>query len=108
MSEVSRVSPAHRRFLLLEQGLGAGVVNAVLNGLIAWLSFRGTAMVPFWGQQSIGGDTIGTCFLLPLLTVLIATPLCRGRVRAGDLPPVTWTPGMRRTLGWLPTGTVAR
>lgn len=106
--EVSRVSPAHRRFLLLEQGFGAGVFNAAVNALIAWLSFRGTAVVPLWGQQSIGGDTIGTCFLLPLVTVLIATPVCRRRVRAGDLAPIAWTPMMRSVLGWLPTGTVRR
>lgn len=108
VSELTGVSPEHRRFLLLEQGLGAGVVNAVLNALIAWLSFRSTMMVPFWGQQSIGADTIGTCIILPLLTTLIATPLCRARVRAGALSPLAPTPTLGRVLGGLPTGTFTR
>ncbi len=102
------VSSPHRNFLLIEQGLGAGVVNAVLNALIAWLSFRGVETIPFWGQQSIGGDTIGTCFVLPLITSLIVTPLSRGRVRSGALPPVASTPALARALELLPTGTLAR
>ena len=68
------MSPGHLRFLLLEQGIGSAVVNFLLNGAIAWLVFRGVAQVPLWGQQSIAGDTIGTCFFLPFLTTLIVTP----------------------------------
>lgn len=102
------MSPAERRYLLLEQGLGAGIVNAALNAGIAWLSFRGTATIPFWGQQSIAGDTIGTCFLLPLITALIATPLSRGRIRSGALAPVEPTPALARVLAFLPAGTSSR
>ena len=102
------MSPTHRRYLLLEQGFGAGIVNAVLNATIAWLSFRGTATIPFWGQQSIAGDTIGTCFLLPLITTFVATPLSRGRVDSGALAPVEPTPALARVLAFLPAGTFAR
>jgi hypothetical protein len=102
------VSSNHRTFLLLEQGLGSIVVNLPLNAAIAWLAFRGIAEVPFWGSQSIAGDTVGTCFVLPLITTLVATPLCRGRVRAGTLAPLAWTDRMRATLGRLPSGTWRR
>lgn len=104
-AEDGAVASSHRTFLVLEQGVGSILINLPLNAAIAWLAFRGAEAVPFWGQQSIAGDTIGTCFVLPLITTLIATPLCRGRVRSGTLPPLPWTPAMRSTLGRLPRGT---
>lgn len=102
------MSAGHLRFLLLEQGIGAAVVNFLLNGAIAWLLFRGVAQVPLWGQQSIVGDTIGTCFFLPFLTTLIVTPLVRRRVTAGTLAALGWTRETHRGLGWLPSGTGRR
>src|SRR5438874_2612083 len=96
------MSPAVRRYLLLEQGVGAAVFNLVLNAAIAWAMFRSVAVVPLWGQQSIMGDTIGTCFLLPLLTCLIATRLVRSHVRAGKVAALGWTRTSHPVLGWLP------
>jgi hypothetical protein len=101
----SLVTAAHKRFLLVEHGLGSVVLNLVLNGLIAFLLFRGAAGVPLWGQQSIAGDTIGTTFFLPLFTCLIVTHLSRWRVRAGNLTPIEGAPlGLR----WLPERIVWR
>jgi hypothetical protein len=102
------VTAHHRRFLWLEQGLGSVFVNFPLNAAIAWLAFRGTALVPFWGSQSIAGDTIGTCFVLPIVTALVATPLCRRAVRTGAVPPLPWNDRLRASLGRLPSGTFAR
>jgi hypothetical protein len=99
------MSPTHRRYLLLEQGLGAGVVNFVLNAAIAWATFRGADAVPLWGQQSIAGDTLGTCLLLPLLTTLIVTRLARGQIAAGRFPGLAWTRASHPFLGWLPART---
>lgn len=103
-----RMSPAHRRFLLLEEGVGAAVVNLLLNAGIAAMLFRQNALVPLWGQQSIAGDTIGTTFLLPLLTCLIVTPLARKQIRDGRLPVLEWTRESHPMLGWLPAGTARR
>jgi len=98
------MSSAHKRFLL-EEAVGSVVPNLVLNGLIAALIFRGTAVVPLWGQRSIAGDTIGTTFLLPLITCLIVTPLARRQVRAGRVPPVAGAPlGLR----WMPERALTR
>jgi hypothetical protein len=102
------MSPAQRRYLVLEQGVGAAVFNFVLNGLIAWLMFRTQAEVPLWGQQSIAGDTIGTSLLLPLITCLIVTRLARGHVRSGKVAALGWTRATHPRLGWLPSGTTAR
>jgi len=100
--------PHHIRFLVLEQGIGSAVINFLLNGAIAWLLFRGLERVPLWGQQSIAGDTVGTCFFLPFLTTLIVTPLARGRVRTGSLRALPWTRETHPPLRWLPEGTLKR
>ena len=99
---------AARRYLLLEQGVGAAVFNFVLNAAIAWAMFRSVAVVPLWGQQSIMGDTIGTCFLLPVITCFIATRLVRGQVRAGKVAALGWTRASHPVLGWLPQTTGRR
>jgi hypothetical protein len=102
------MSPEHRRFLLLEQGIGSAVFNFVLNGVIAWALFRSVERVPMWGQQSIAGDTIGTCFFLPFFTALIVTPLVRRRVQAGGVSGLDWTHETHPQLAWLPAGTGKR
>jgi hypothetical protein len=102
------MTPEHRRFLILEQGIGSAAFNFVLNGLIAWLLFRSFERVPLWGQQSIAGDTIGTCFFLPFITALIVTPLVRKRVHAGRIERLEWTRETHPPLGWLPGGTGKR
>lgn len=99
------MSPVHKRFLLLEEGLGSVVVNLLLNGLIAFLMFRGAARVPLWGQQSIAGDTVGTTFFLPLFTCLIVTPLARKQIKAGRFAPI---PGAPLGLQWMPASTFWR
>jgi hypothetical protein len=90
------VSPEQRRYLLLEQGIGAGVFNVALNAGIAWAMFRGLETVPLWGQQSIAGDTIGTAFMLPFLTTLIASRVVRGHVRRGRVAAMSWADGAAR------------
>jgi hypothetical protein len=102
------MSAGHLRFLLLEQGIGAAVFNFLLNGAIAWLLFRSLERVPLWGQQSIAGDTVATCFFLPFFTTLIVTPLVRRRMRVGTMTALGWTRETHPMLGWLPSGTGRR
>lgn len=102
------MSPSHGRYLLLEQGIGAGVVNFGINAAIAWGMFRGAESVPLWGQQSIMGDTIGTCVMLPLMTSLIVTRVARGQLRAGKMAPLGWSRETHSVLRWLPRGTAIR
>ena len=99
------MSPEHKRFLLVEEGVGSVVVNLLLNALIAYLMFRGATTVPLWGQQSIAGDTIGTTFFLPLFTCLIVTRLARGQVRAGRIARLAGTP---YGLQWMPARSLWR
>jgi hypothetical protein len=102
------LSPAHFRFLLLEQGVGAAVVNFVLNGLVAWASYRTLSSVPFLGPKSIVADTIATSFALPIITCLIAAPTVRKRVAGGSLQALPTPAGAHKVVGLLPEATIAR
>jgi hypothetical protein len=86
------LSPEHRRFLIVDQGVGATVINFLLNGGIAWALFHSVAYVPLWGQSSIAGDTFATAFLLPLLTCLIVTRIVHRQVASGHLLPLAVAP----------------
>jgi hypothetical protein len=98
----------HRRYLILEHGVGSAVINFFLNGLIAWLMFRSQANVPLWGQMSIAGDTIGTTFFLPFFTCLMVTRLARGHVRSGRIPHLSWHRTSHPLLSRLPATTLRR
>jgi hypothetical protein len=102
------VESHHRRFLILEQGIGSAIFNILLNAAIAWVMFRRYELVPLWGQESIAGDTLGTCFFLPFFTALIVTPLVRRRIAKGRIEPLAWTRESHPFLNWLPAGTFRR
>jgi hypothetical protein len=97
-------TPAQRRYLLVDNGVGPFVINLLINAAIAWLLFRNATRVPLWGQSSIAGDTIATSILLPLITCLIVTPIARGRVRGGHIAQLTPEAAPK----WLPRNTIAR
>ncbi len=97
--------PGVQRYLVLEQGVGSGVLNLLINAAIAWVMFRGATTVPMWGEQSIGADTIGTTFFLPFLTCLIGTRIVRAQVRSGRVPAFADVPTL---VVRLPRGTAAR
>lgn len=82
------LSAAHRRLLIVDNGVISALFNFALNGAIAWLLFRSLAHVPLWGEQSVAGDTLITAFLLPFLTGLIVTRLVARQVASGHLPPL--------------------
>ncbi len=102
------MSQPQRRFLLLEQGIGSMFVNFPINALIAWAMFRKLDVVPLWGDPSIGGDTIGTSFFLPLLTALIGTRLIRGALKSGHVAALDWTRATHPILRLLPRGAFLR
>jgi hypothetical protein len=102
------LAAAHRTYALRDQGVGAALVNFIINGAIAWVMFRSLAAVPLWGQQSIAGDTIGTGFFLPFITCLIVTPLTLRQVRTGTLPEPAWSRADHPWLARLPRGATSR
>ena len=91
-------SEEHRRFLIVDEIIGPAIVNFWLNAGIAWYLFRKLASVPLWGAQSIAADTIGTAFILPVLTAIIAAWLVPARVVRGKLTPIP--PELMRASMW--------
>ena len=86
---MSRLAADHRRFLVVDQGVGPIIVNFLLNAGIAWLMFRSAATVPMWGQSSIAGDTLATAFILPFLTCLIVGKVVAHQVNKGQVRPLS-------------------
>jgi ABC-type transport system involved in multi-copper enzyme maturation permease subunit len=52
----------------------------------------------FWGQDSVetwtwnngaAADSVGTCFFLPFITGLIATPIVRSQLKSGTAPRIS-------------------
>ena len=100
------LSTAHRRLLILDNGVGSAVFNFVLNGVIAWLLFRTATSVPMWGESSVGVDTLITAFLLPFFTCLIVSRVVERRVTQGHVPPLA--PAELPQAGWPRRSTLAR
>lgn len=108
-ADTATLDLAHRRYLLIEQGVGSALFNLLLNGAIAWFMTRSLETVPLWGRDvSIAGDTIGTTFMLPFFTCLFVTRFAHGHVASGKLPPVRWRREAHPALGRLPARTLPR
>jgi hypothetical protein len=80
------LSDRHRSFLIIEQSVFAGIINLVINAVIAWLLMRSLVEVPLWGETSMGADLLATGFILPFATCLIVSRLTRSQVESGKLP----------------------
>lgn len=100
------LSAAHRRLLVVDNGVGSAVFNFLLNGGIAWLLFRTATSVPMWGQQSVAGDTLITGFLLPFFTCLIVSRMVERRVTQGHVARLT--PAELPQAAWARRSTLAR
>jgi hypothetical protein len=96
------LSQTQRSFLIRHHIIGATLFNALLNGFLAWLTFRHQPAVPIAGDPSVVGDAIGTAVLLPLLTCLIVTPLVRRAIAHGRVEPLSSFAGNISMVLWLP------
>jgi hypothetical protein len=114
VASVWREVPArHRRWLFWNALVGAAIINLLLNAGIAWLSVRSEEVVPLWAvpvvdRPSTVTDTIGTFFLLPLITCLVITTVAWHDVRSGRLPPLGWTADSHSFLGRVPATRLRR
>ena len=78
------------------------VINFILNGVIAFATYRSRSSVALWGADGMSIDIILTSFLLPFLTCLIVTPIVWQLVERGDQSAVSWTRFDFWWLAWLP------
>lgn len=75
-----------RRQFVVSQQVVPFVINAVLNGWIAWAMHRGEDAVPLWGTHGYAGDLVATGILLPGITWLILRPLLLKQAAVGKAP----------------------
>jgi hypothetical protein len=89
----SELPEEHRRWILLNALLITAVINVVVNGAIDLISIAGKGPIPFWGPPLVDTNTvwtiIGTLFLLPLITCVLATTAIRRDMEHGTLTPLT-------------------
>ena len=100
----------NRRWIVVNALVFTALINTVLNAAIAWLGVRGEGRVPLWSihQTSTVTDTLGTLFLLPLITCVLCTGAVWRDLRTGGLDRVR---GLRRRqpiLARLPTPRIRR
>jgi hypothetical protein len=103
-----RILPAeHRRWLVVNALIATAVINAILNAGFAALGVAGQDNVKLWGWPLVDGtttvvDTLGTFFILPLVTTLVVTTVIWREVRHGDLSPLSLSRGDLPPLERLP------
>jgi aminoglycoside phosphotransferase (APT) family kinase protein len=89
---VRPLPPPNRRWLVRNALAVTAVVNVVLNALPAWLSARGADEIPLWsarvGETNIIADTVGTFFVLPVVTCLLVTTAVWRELADGRLLPL--------------------
>ncbi len=98
------VSTDQRRWIVINALLVTAVVNVVINGALGWLSVGEDESVPLWdfpGASTLS-DALGTLFVLPLITGLLATTAVWVDMRRGRLERVRGLAQRRPRLAALP------
>lgn len=85
------LGPAHRRWVAQNALLVTALINLLVNAGVAWVSLMGERRVPLWSvplleKPSTVTDTVGTFFLLPLITCLLCSTAVWHDMAAGRLP----------------------
>lgn len=80
------------------------IINALLNGGIAWALLHGKVMLALRGEEGIAVDLVITAFLLCLLLSWITIALQRRKVSSGQFPlvPAGRFNGLRQIIRYLP------
>jgi alpha-L-fucosidase len=75
----ARITPAKH---IQKQAISSAVINAILNGLIAFFSYRTRGNIPY-GEAAV--DILITVFIITFLTAWITVGLARSEVIKGNL-----------------------
>jgi hypothetical protein len=107
MSVWASIPGPNRRWLLVNALVVTAAINVVLNWAISAGAVRNIDTVPMWGAPLVETSTlwtvIGTLFLLPLFTCVLATTSVRRDMRRGSLAPLELDSN-HRWLSELPFG----
>ncbi len=102
MAAAWRDLPApNRRWVLVNALIATALINIVVNVAIDLVSVAGHDRIALWEPPLVRPSTawtlIGTLFLLPFVTCLLATKVVRDEVEAGSLKRVS-SPGRLAAL----------
>jgi hypothetical protein len=73
---------------LRNEALAGGVINALINGLIAWLVLKGGPPLIWSGIHGFPFDILLTAFLLPFIVAAIVISLQRSKLAKGKLQAI--------------------
>ena len=82
------LTPAAKKYLIVDQGLIAIGANFLINYLIAWSTHRDVPIVPIEGKLSLLEDVTATSFLMPFIACLVVSHLTRFELQKGRFPPL--------------------
>lgn len=98
-----KLSQEFVKYMLVGQVIVPFFINIAVNVVIGTLVYWGQSSVTTWTwNKGAAADSIGTCFFLPFITCLIATPIVRLQSKNGTAPRVShlevprWTKLMSR------------
>jgi len=93
--------PGVFRYLLIGQAIIPFFINMMINIAIGVLSFGGQKSVATWAiDKGAVEDSIGTCFFLPFITCLIATPIVHRQMASGVTSRIPLT-DVPRWVRWM-------
>lgn len=79
-----KLPPGVLRYLLMAQTAIPILFNIAIPLTLGWLTFRTQPSVVTWAlDKGAVADFIGTCYLLPAITCLIATPIVHSHAAKG-------------------------
>lgn len=108
----STIPSPNRRWVIINALGVSAAINVMVNLAIAWLSTRGALAVPLWStpllRPSTIVDTMGTTFMLPLITAITCGAALGREIGLGRIPPLPLDCEARKLLSRLPRGLVPR
>ena len=72
----------------MDQLLVPIVLNCAINWVLAYAIYRGKAVIPLWGLESVSSDILGISLMLPWANCVINTAVLKRHARQGRVPRV--------------------
>lgn len=96
------MSPEQRRYVFIQCGVGAGIANALINGVIGWFTTRGMPQFTVWSIPGVGPDIVATAWGLAFGTVLVMAFQVKNDVARGKVSAPILSEGLAAFVGRFP------